>query len=121
MIKIWNNYMTRSSSIIISSMPELLEAPVANGQNLKTYSVFAQEIMTYISSKAPNTFKNVVINHLVAMLYLRALTLVLGKYQMYADLCNSINYVQFREAISRYVTVTNEAELQVLFNTLRGV
>ena len=121
MIKIWNNYMTRSSSIIISSMPELLEAPVANGQNLKTYSVFAQEIMTYISSKAPNTFKNVVINHLVAMLYLRALTLILGKYQMYADLCNSINYVQFREAMSRYVTVTNEAELQVLFNTLRGV
>ena len=40
---------------------------------------------------------------------------------MYADLCNSINYVQFREAISRYVTVTNEVELQALFNTLRGV
>ena len=40
---------------------------------------------------------------------------------MYADLCNSNNYVQFREVTSRYVNVANEAEIQALFNTLRGV
>lgn len=120
MIKIWINYMTRSASIIISSMPELLEIPVAVNGMYKGYNQFYQEVRMIIISKAPNTFENVIIKHLIAMLYLRALTLQLNRYEMYSDLVSANNLVSFRNAMSRYLQM-NDAELQILFNTLKGI
>jgi len=114
------NYMTRSASIIISSMPELLEIPVAVNGMYKGYNQFYQEVRMIIISKAPNTFENVIIKHLIAMLYLRALTLQLNRYEMYSDLVSANNLVSFRNAMSRYLQM-NDAELQVLFNTLKGI
>jgi hypothetical protein len=120
MTAIWNNYMTRSSSIIISAMPEILDIPVIIQGGFKVYTQFYQELMQFISSKAPNTFENIVIKHLAAMLYLRSMTVQMGAYDMYAELVEANNLVLFRQAMSRHVSMP-ENEIALLFSTLKGV
>jgi hypothetical protein len=120
MTAIWNNYMTRSSSIIISAMPEILDIPVIMQGGFKVYTQFYQELMQFISSKAPNTFENIVIKHLAAMLYLRSMTVQMGAYDMYAELVEANNLVLFRQAMSRHVSMP-ENEIALLFSTLKGV
>lgn len=120
MVAIWNNYMTRSSSMLISSMPELLDIPVIMQGGYKLYTQYYQEIMTYILSRVPQTFDNVIIRHLVSMLYLRGLTLSLNRFDMYAELVEANNFVLFRQVMGKYVNMP-ENEISVLFNALKGV
>ena len=120
MIAIWNNYMTRSASITISAIPELLDMPVVMQGGFKAYSQFYQEMMNFILSRAPQTFDNVIIRHLVSMLYLRALTLQTNRLDMYAELAEANNLIFFRQVMERYIQMPDQ-EVAMLFNALKGI
>lgn len=121
MERVWKNYLTRNSSVIISSQQELLSYPVYNGAVLKTYTQFYGEMVQLLSNTFGNIFSNNVIRHLISMLYLRGVALISQKYDMYAAVVEAKVYVEFRNAISSYISNLAEQDMQLLFTGLKGI
>ena len=94
--------------------------PVVMQGGFKSYSHFYQEMMNFILSRAPQTFDNVIIRHLVSMLYLRALTLQTNRLDMYAELVDANNLIFFRQVMERYIQMPDQ-EVAMLFNALKGI